>query len=190
MLEESTRNADLWRSACLGDQDAADRVVQIAQEVLASELRARGVRGQELDGLLQTSLETVLTLLRERTEVRDLRAFLKYRAWGVLSDHRKQARRRRERPIDEAMDSPAHGPDVEHRAVRAELAGALHECVGGLQPDVRRVVEMRYADEHTCDEIAAVLGIERPTVYVRWFRGMRALRTCLEKKGFESWDLE
>jgi RNA polymerase sigma factor (sigma-70 family) len=180
----------LWPAAAQGDAAALARLLQLAQEVVRSELLARGARPADLEDLVQTVLASVLAQVRSKTAVRELRAFLKYRAWGVLSDHRK---RRRTRSVEEpapTMDHSETQGDPQVQALRGELGQALADCVKRLNQKEREVVELRHAGGLSTKEIAARLGLEQATVYVRWHRALHSLEQCLAAKGFQSWSPE
>ena len=59
----------------------------------------------------------------------------------------------------------------------------LEQCLDRLSPVGREVVNLRYRQELSYDEIAAVTGASAATLRVRALRALEALRRCLEKKG-------
>jgi RNA polymerase sigma-70 factor (ECF subfamily) len=87
---------------------------------------------------------------------------------------------------DETLAPPApREPSLE----RADLVGALAECLHGLPEAQREVVELRYRTAQASRAIASRLGVDKSTVNVRTFRALRALRDCLTRRGFGAEDL-
>lgn len=177
-----------------GDESARARLAELALSATRGELTRRGVTGQELADLVQEAQRTTFAFLaRNPAPPKDLWTFLKYRAWGVLSDHRKKMRASpldyredlepllRKRPVEAAM---AEG-------LRAsELAAALSDCRRRLPPELGRVLSMRYDSGLATDGIQQRLGVHRNTIHVRVFRALEHLRECMGVKGFGAEDLQ
>ena len=183
---------ELWEGARAGDESARARLGELAREAASAEYERRRVELAARDDLVQESVRSTLAYLARGGEPpRELRAFLKYRAWGVLSDHRK--RMRTALPVTElepGAEPAAAGAGPEARAMRGQLASALAECVARLNTEQRETVGLRYAGRLESDAIAARLGVHRNTVHVRVFRALAQLRECLARKGFAAEDLE
>lgn len=191
MSERTTEPADLWRRASAGDAVAREQLAALAGSIAHSELRRRGVPSFALDDLAQDVVRSTLAFLAKAHEApRDLRGFLKYRAWGVLSDHRKHMRNAPAMVETHAAPEVAtadHGPA--ERAHRRQLAQALAECTSRLPDEQREAVELRYGARMETEVIAARLAVHRNTINVRVFRALDKLRECLARKGFEAADL-
>jgi RNA polymerase sigma factor (sigma-70 family) len=120
-----------------------------------------------------------------------LAAFLKYRAWGVLSDHRKRMRTALPTVDSGSVREPAaRDPDPERRAAQRQLVAALGACKERLDADQRATLDLRYSSHLDADDIARRLGVHRNTVHVRVFRALEKLRECLERRGFAPEDLD
>ena len=82
----------------------------------------------------------------------------------------------RERIPDEATESP------DLRVHRGDLAAALETAVGGLRPEYREVVVLRYQEDMAYQEIAEVTGLPMGTVKTHLHRARKemvdALRSC------------
>ena len=59
---------------------------------------------------------------------------------------------------------------------------ALGECMEALPPPARQLLELRYFDRRSCDEVAAVLGVKIGAVYQRLSRLHRVLKECVERR--------
>jgi len=185
-------DARLWTLAGAGDQAARARLAELALGATRGELARRGVQGQELADLVQEAQRTIFAFLaRNPLPPQDLWTFLKYRAWGVLSDHRKKMRAS---PIDYQGDLE---PVLRTRPVVAadrlrskEIGAALAECRRKLPAELSRVLAMRYDSGLGTDGIQQRLGVHRNTIHVRVFRALEKLRECMGAKGFGPEDLQ
>lgn len=191
MSERTTEPADLWQRAGAGDSEAREQIAALARSIALNELRRRGVGANALEDLAQDVVRSTLAFLSKvQDPPRDLRGFLKYRAWGVLSDHRKHMR---SAPaiIDasEAPDAATAERGPAERAHRRQLADALAQCKSRLSAEQREAVELRYGARLETETIAVRLAVHRNTINVRVFRALDKLRDCLARKGFDAGDL-
>lgn len=187
-----TTETILWDRARAGEPDAMEELSTLSRSIASSELRRRGLSFAEVPDLAQESVRSTLAYLsRGGDEPKDLRAFLKFRAWGVLSDHRKKMRadRLQTAEIDDLeLTAPEAGPD--RRAQGAQMKSALAECRASLSDELRKVLELRYEGGLEAEAIVQRMGIHRNTVHVRVFRALEKLRECLVRKGYEPGDLQ
>jgi RNA polymerase sigma-70 factor (ECF subfamily) len=180
-----------WSRARAGEVAPRENLAELARTIAVAELRRRGLARDQIDDLAQEVVRSTLAFLSKGQESpRDLRAFLKFRAWGVLSDHRKRMR------AAPALADPEHVPEMmardsgpDQRAHRSQLERALAECKSRLSDEQREAIELRYASRLDSDAIATRLAVHRNTVNVRVFRALEKLRECLARKGFDAGDL-
>jgi len=108
-------------------------------------------------------------------------------AHSVLVDEIRRRRRRSEVPLDgegSVMDRESEAPGPERiRAARA-AARAVRECLRDLGDDARRAVGLRILG-HRVREIARLLGWNDKKAENTVYRGLAALRRCLNRKGVE-----
>lgn len=182
----------MWECARAPDAPERAALAQWAADAGRGELLRRRAPPTELDDLTQEVVRSTLAYLeRGGPPPRDLGAFLKYRAWGVLSDHRK---RQRARPMPLELDpshdlaDPVAAPHSEGE--RRQTFAALEQCRSRLSDEQRATIELRYLAGLDGDAIAARLGVHRNTVHVRVHRALIALRECLERKGLFAEDLQ
>lgn len=154
------------------------------------EFARRAPRTADLEDLAQDAVRSTLAFLaRCADEPKDLPAFLKFRALGVLSDRRKRMRAALPTvPEELAREREDPSPSPEHALRSRQLALALVDCERTLSVEQRAVVELRYRGSLPTEAIAARLGVHRNTVNVRVFRALAALRECLGRKGFRPGD--
>jgi len=183
-------DCELWSRARESGPER-ERLADFALASARSELARRRAPREELEDLAQEAVRSTLAYVAAGAPPpRDLAAFLKYRAWGVLSDLRKHRRRR---PVTETIasihepDDPARGPRTTFE--QGQLLSALVECRKRLGADLRHTVELRYLSGMESDAIAAHLRVHRNTVHVRVHRALIALRECLQRKGVLAEDL-
>ena len=97
----------------------------------------------------------------------------------------KMSRRRQRRfePLEAAPEPPEPGGSVEERLAGRSVARALGRCLGGLAPQVRTAVLLRFQQGLSYPEIARLSDEKAPALQVRVARALPALRRCLEEKG-------
>lgn len=71
--------------------------------------------------------------------------------------------------------------DLETNILREETKQQLVELVRTLKPEIRRVLEYRYALDYTNKEIAEELGISQSLVSTRLERGRKMLKEKIEE---------
>lgn len=184
-------DALLWERARATGSAQRDELARLAAEIGRAELRRRRAPEAEADDLAQEVVRSTLAYLeRGGPAPQDLGAFLKYRAWGVLSDFRK---RQRARPMPltlEQAHDPADPAPTRSEGERRQTLAALADCRARLTAEQRATIELRYLEGLDGESIAARLGVHRNTVHVRVHRALSALRECLERKGLLAEDVE
>lgn len=187
-------DGQLWARASSGNDRARAELAELALSIAQSELARRGVRAADLPDLVQEAQRTTFAFLaRNPAAPKDLCTFLKYRAWGVLSDHRKKMRaskldyRDDLEPLLRERRGERQSPDA---GAGEEIAGALAECRRKLPADLASVLSLRYDAELDGESMQRRLGVHRNTIHVRVFRALEKLRECMTVKGFGSEDLQ
>ncbi|MCR5282341.1 MAG: RNA polymerase sigma factor [Lachnospiraceae bacterium] len=94
---------------------------------------------------------------------------------------------RKKRPhvtLSEAGElSTGHHPELE--LIREEQFRALYLAMEDLKEDYRRILFLLYFEEVSYDEAARIMGKSKKQVYHLAQRGKDALKTTLERNGFE-----
>ncbi|MDQ6859101.1 MAG: sigma-70 family RNA polymerase sigma factor [Chloroflexota bacterium] len=88
--------------------------------------------------------------------------------------------RQRQAPAAEAVAIPDRAASPEGEALDRESRDAIRTAVAQLPELYREVVVLRYFNELSVDEVAAVLGRSSSTVGVQLLRGRQLLRKVLE----------
>ncbi len=103
-------------------------------------------------------------------------------AWSVVQDHRRRRRRKPEHGEAGLRYVSDDAPGPERHAADHEVRGALAECLEAA-PASRRDLLTLYLLGHTPGECAELLDVSRKTSENAIYRGLAALRACLEGKG-------
>lgn len=78
---------------------------------------------------------------------------------------------------------PSGQPDPEESMMRDERDTALREVVAALKQPYRQIVEMRYFDDLSYEQIAEKLHIPMGTVKIRLLRAKNLMQAIASKKG-------
>lgn len=144
-------------------------------------LRALGADAAEADDLVQEAM-LVAHQTASAQPARDpaaQAAFVRGIARNLWLRSRRWWQRRREREIavavDELWDATAAHDSGD------ELLARLRDCLGALQPRVRRALELHYHDGFGWRAIAAELAMKANGVKTLMQRARHTLRQCLER---------
>ena len=110
----------------------------------------------------------------DSAELSTFRVWLFRIARNVIANERRRDRRRPVSSLDEVAEFSAPGDVVDAAAAR-EAIGAAWEAVARLPEDRRRAVILRFVDEMSTAEIAAVLGRSEGAVRVLLHRALRSV---------------
>lgn len=190
MATEAAGDDGEWNALVRGDPGVRERLATLAHAVASSELARRGAPADAREDLVQEVVRSTLAYAaRSGPSPKDLATFLKFRSWGVLSDHRKRLRRAPPM-VSPTTELPGSDRGPERVAELGQLRRALADCVERLAPEQRSAVVLRYQRQLDSTQIANELGVHRNTLHVRVFRALAALRECLARKGFGMEDLD
>jgi RNA polymerase sigma-70 factor (ECF subfamily) len=107
------------------------------------------------------------------------------RTWlfGIARHRCLDATKMRERWVRRFKNEVAEEPAYELADLdRSRLASALERCIEKLAPAAREAVLLRYQQELSYDEAAAVTGDRAGTVQQRVGRALPMLRKCVENQ--------
>ncbi len=128
--------------------------------------------------LAAETFRRLLTAVKQGIGPRDnLKAWLYQTAHHLVIDHYRRQKHRNHLPLDEdlidAADNPARSAEV--RLSAAQVGAAL----GGLTPEQRQVIMLKYLEELSNTEVAAIVGKPVGAVKSIQHRALVALRSKL-----------
>ncbi|MEW6366740.1 MAG: sigma-70 family RNA polymerase sigma factor [Acidobacteriota bacterium] len=140
------------------------------------------------EDLVQVSLLRVMELDGRGEGKRELgTSYLWKVAYSVMIDEIRRIRRKREVPMDDAIDSRPEAmdrSDPEREAAGVEIGEGIRDCLQRLlQP--RRLALALHIQGHTVPEIAQILRWDSKRVENLTCRGLADLRKCLASKGLK-----
>jgi RNA polymerase sigma-70 factor, ECF subfamily len=96
-------------------------------------------------------------------------------------------RKRREEAWDEdkAGEIPDGADDSEVVAQKADKSRQLRQCIDGLSPEFREIVDLVYYHERSIAEVSTILGIPEGTVKTRLFNARKRLSELLRQAGID-----
>ena len=126
--------------------------------------------------------ETFLTVTRKAAEFQAGTEFPKWACaiarYKVL-EARRAAGRAGGELSDEMLHTLAECPAATQEELRVDL---LKQCLGELAPQTRRAVDLRYEEDRSPAQIAAIFGWTAETAYSILSRARTFLRECIERR--------
>jgi len=189
--DRAAETARLVRAARSGDRQAFGQVVELHQRAVTRlAYRILGDR-DEADGAAQDAFVNAWRSLGRFREECPFEAWLYRIVVNQCRDRLKRARRNvMEMAVDldvaaasgRLVDQPGDpGVDPETRCVGREIGRTIAEQVGTL-PDMQRdVFALRYYEDRSLAEIAALCRVSVGTVKTHLFRATRRVRTVVER---------
>lgn len=112
----------------------------------------------------------------EGKDIKNLKAFLYRVANNLVID---ESRKKKESSLDVLMEGGFEPVDVKDKTEINAEAGQMMRLLDRIDEKYREIVSMRYLDDMTPKEIAAVVGESENVVSVRLHRGIRQLRDLM-----------
>jgi RNA polymerase sigma-70 factor, ECF subfamily len=160
------------------DRERLTRLWMAAEPAVQAYVVA-AVRGfQDAEDVIQ---QVALTAARRFDEYDPARPFVAWVLWlaksRIIDHYRRQSRDRAvlSEPLLDALAAAlaARPADISARAA------ALERCLEKLPPKSRRLVDLRYTDDHSMDAIAAAIGSTAGAVRVMLHRIRSVLADCI-----------
>ena len=120
---------------------------------------------------------------RRDRKIKDVRAWVFGTASNLVNDHYRQKYRRKIEDLEDHQDLPAqHSTEgaVDREMTLQEIRWAMRK----LTPDQQNVIALRFSQDLSLEETAAIVGKSVNAVKVLQFRALAAMRRILEEK----WD--
>lgn len=152
--------------------------------IYGTALRILGDRDAALDAANQTFLKAYRSIASYDPSRPMKHWLLRIAVNEAITIGRARTRERaRSAPESEAALVPAATPTPEATAVEREARDGIRAAVAALPDRYREVVVLRYFNELSVDEVAAVLGRSSSTVGVQLLRARQLLRKAMAAPG-------
>ena len=92
-------------------------------------------------------------------------------------------------PLEEAEPELTDGISLERQILKNEQSRQLHKALRTLHGEYRTVLHLLYFEDMSCIESGVVLHKTRKQIENLAYRGKKALKSALEKEGFEFEDI-
>lgn len=152
----------------VGDYDEACEVVQDA--FVAAYKHLGTFRGE---ARFSTWLTTI-TLNHARNGLVRIKARRSHEAYSLDAALKTEDGERRQ-------DPPSLAPSVLEQMEAAAVRQKIKSCMDTLPPDFREVLVLRDLQEHSYQEIGAMLKVREGTVKSRLFRAREGIKDCLKR---------
>jgi RNA polymerase sigma-70 factor (ECF subfamily) len=96
-------------------------------------------------------------------------------------------RRKPEEELDDETAGAIEDPEDDPETVlqKKDKAAVLRECLTGLSPEHREIIDLVYYHEKSVEEVAEIVGIPENTVKTRMFYARKKLSELLKSAGIE-----
>lgn len=170
----------LVQRACGGDTDAFAELFRLTLPTVYASVFARcGDRALAEDLTSEAYLRALRNVGRFEGRYTDFQAWVVRIARNAFLDHVKSGRVRWEIVVDEAPVT-VEPLDPAEQAVATVDGARLRRALEQLTPDQQEVVHLRFIQDLSIAEVAAVLGRAEGAVKALQFRAMRALAKILD----------
>lgn len=187
--EEVPAFAELWARAHAGDPASRAQLSHRATPLFERTLSQRRVHRDLRADVLSEGMASFLRFLDGNpTPPRDFEGFLRFRVRKVLKDRGRARERDAKMQNDgemEALADPGASRPYDD-LFREERLQALAECLGNLPDLLRDLVRSVCLQGQKQKEVAGTLKRSQGWVSSKLLGAFQLLRTCLERKGFES----
>lgn len=166
-----------------GDQNRfAELVDRYKNPVFALVFRLTGNR-DDAEDLAQEAFVKAFVSLRWFNPDRRFFPWLYTIALNLARNHLKQKRLVRFDSLTAVADIDASsGDNPEHALQRLEQAEQLRRALMQLPLPLREAVSLRFLDELTFDDIAAILGVSQSAAKMRVYRGLEKLSELMNSR--------
>ena len=109
-------------------------------------------------------------------------------SWATVSARREGIdwlRKRKHETLGlepDVLDLLNHEWQTKHTQTEGPRMEALRECLDGVPANSRQLLELRYFEGHSCDDVARRVGASVDAVYQRLSRLHRQLKQCVDQK--------
>lgn len=96
----------------------------------------------------------------------------------------RRNRRLADTPVEELMELKSDEAELERACLREERKITVHRALDKINPDYSRVLYLKYFEDLTNEEIAAVMKKSKRQIENILYQAKGALRSQLDKEGF------
>lgn len=146
-----------------GDEKAFEHLFTRYREAIRQLLQQRAGSLDDADDLLQETFVKVYLHLESYNHQYTFGQWVYTIARNTFIDYVR--RRQEELPIDERFKAPASStPTPEESVIRRQQRDQIEHILSALRPQYRRLIEMRFFEEYTYEEIAEKLQMPMGTI--------------------------
>ncbi len=118
---------------------------------------------------------------RRDRKIKDVRAWVFGTASNLINDHFRQKYRHKIEDLDDHQNLPAEH-STEGSVDRALTLNEIRWAIQKLTPDQQNVIALRFSQDLSLEETAAIVGKSVNAVKVLQFRALASMRRILEEK--------
>jgi RNA polymerase sigma-70 factor, ECF subfamily len=163
------------------ESEIVDHFVAYFSQLLKIKLRSRRLPPDRIEDIQQETFARVLKALQTENGVRHserLGAFVNSVCNFVIKEDQRD-KLKNQTPGEDQTDPPDKSPDIEDRAINAEIMKGIREHILGLPRREQSVIRMVFFEEREKDEVCRELKVDRDYLRVLLHRAIEHLRKKL-----------
>lgn len=167
-----------------GDASVSEELIRAIHVPLRQALSMSAPNVEVLEEAVQSSLVSAFTKIAQYRPERTFLPWVKAIARNRLRDLRAETARHGPLLEDRLSCELAQpGPGTEDTLEPDEALTALNQCLGALEPSLRRLVERHHGEGISIRRLAQLARRSEAWVATTLYRVRNSLRTCLQVKG-------
>ena len=182
--DRSSDEAALARAARGGDRQAYALLYDLNVDAIYRYAFYRTRSDAEAEDVTAETFHRALVAMPRYEPRRPFRAFLYTIARNVIVDRARRARP--QASFEDAIAHPSDAPGPEESALRFDDARRLRAAVAELTPLQQEIVILRYLEDRSTAEVAAITGKPESTIRGIQMRALAALRALMRSQEAEA----
>ena len=177
--------ASSYRRFLNGDKNAFDEILNLYRESLIFFIHRFVHNLDTAEDLAADSFAELLVNPKRFNFSCSLKTYLFTIGRSRAIDYLRSAAHRKNVPLDDTAAQKADLESLEETVIKSDRKRRLNKAIEGLKEDYRTAIHLVYFEELSYEEAGRVMKKSKKQVENLLYRAKKALRTELEKEGFE-----
>lgn len=176
-------DGEYLRRLLAADQVVEEHFANYFGRLLTIKLRARRVRGPDIDEMIQETFFRALNILRSPTGIRNpdcLGPFVNTICNNIWHEHRRP--KKTEQFPDLFQEPASDRPSAEAKMISNEVTAAVHSVLDRLSEKDRRILRAIFLEERSKDDVCREWNVDRAYLRVLLHRAKKMFKRLFLKK--------